>query len=44
MMAMKEPGLLPMQGMPEITPQLQYSDFPSFEQPNKKVKRTKIKI
>ena len=44
MMAMKEPTLLPTQGMPMVTSQLQKSSFPSFEQPNKKVKRTKIKI
>lgn len=43
-MEMKEPGLLPMQGMPEFTPQLQNSDFPSFEQPNKKVRKTRFKI
>jgi hypothetical protein len=44
MMVMKEPTLLPTQGMPMVTSQLQKSSFPSFEQPNKKVKRTKIKI
>ena len=43
-MAMKEASPLPMQGMPQITSQLQNSNFPSFEQPNKKVRRTKIKI
>ena len=44
MMAMKEPRKLRTQGMPMVTSQLQKSSFPSFEQPNKKVKRTKIKI
>ncbi len=44
MMAMKEPGQLRTQGMPMVTSQLQKSSFPSFEQPNKKVKKTKIKI